>query len=88
MLSWRALLVGLSRAPVLSMVVGRAARLVGAVAGRVVVGVVVLLGFVVAEAGRWLMGVLVVVVVGLGVEAGVRGAGVLLAEGAGFAVGR
>ena len=47
MLSWRALLVGLSRAPVLSMVVGRAARVVGAVAGRVVDGVVVLLGFVV-----------------------------------------
>jgi hypothetical protein len=51
MLSWRALLVGRRRAELLSTVVGLAVRVLGAVAGRLLVVDVLLLGFVAAEVG-------------------------------------
>ena len=51
MLSWRALLDGRSRAELLSTVVGLGVRVLGAVAGRLLVVDVLLLGFVAAEVG-------------------------------------
>jgi len=57
MLSWRAFEDGRRRAELLSTVVGRAVRVLGAVAGRLLV-VVVVVGFVAADVGLWLIGVL------------------------------
>ena len=51
MLSCRALLDGRSRAELLSTVVGLGVRVLGAVAGRLLVVDVLLLGFVAAEVG-------------------------------------
>ena len=57
MLSCRAFEDGRRRAELLSTVVGRAVRVLGAVAGRLLV-VVVVVGFVAADVGLWLIGVL------------------------------
>ena len=57
MLSCRAFEDGRRRAELLSTVVGRAVRVLGAVAGRLLV-VVVVAGFVAADVGLWLIGVL------------------------------
>jgi len=57
MLSCRAFEEGRRRAELLSTVVGRAVRVLGAVAGRLLV-VVVVVGFVAADVGLWLIGVL------------------------------
>jgi hypothetical protein len=51
MLSWRALLDGRNRAELLSTVVGLGVRVLGAVAGRLLVVDVLLLGFVAADVG-------------------------------------
>ena len=59
MLSCRAFEDGRRRAELLSTVVGRAVRVLGAVAGRLLV-VVVVVGFVAADVGLWLIGVLAV----------------------------
>ena len=59
MLSWRAFEDGRRRAELLSTVVGRAVRVLGAVAGRLlVVEVLLVVGFVAADVGLWLIGVL------------------------------
>lgn len=60
MLSCRAFEDGRRRAELLSTVVGRAVRVLGAVAGRLlVVEVLLVVGFVAADVGLWLIGVLV-----------------------------
>jgi len=59
MLSCRAFEDGRRRAELLSTVVGRAVRVLGAVAGRLlVVEVLLVVGFVAADVGLWLIGVL------------------------------
>ena len=59
MLSCRAFDDGRRRAELLSTVVGRAVRVLGAVAGRLlVVEVLLVVGFVAADVGLWLIGVL------------------------------
>ena len=59
MLSCRAFEDGRRRAELLSTVVGRAVRVLGAVAGRLlVVEVLLVAGFVAADVGLWLIGVL------------------------------
>jgi len=61
MLSCRAFEDGRRRAELLSTVVGRAVRVLGAVAGRLlVVEVLLVVGFVAADVGLWLIGVLAV----------------------------
>lgn len=82
MLSCLALLVGRrARAALLSTVVGRAVREVGAVVGRDVVLLLLVVGLLAADWGLWLIGVLAVVgVLDVGVLAALGAVGVLAPE--------